>query len=88
MTTWLHHITGWGWYWIFWFFLGFGIPEAYGLLRNTLDTLSWQFWGLEKINFGHPLDFADWSWLHYLIGIMLLIGLAWLFGHLVLGIWR
>jgi hypothetical protein len=85
----MSHITGWGYYWLFWAFLGFGLPEAYGLVFNTKDTLSWQFWGaLEHLNFGHPYDFSDWTWLHYLLGICLLIGMVWLFGHLVFGIWR
>ncbi len=82
------HVTGWGWYWLIWFFAGFGVPEAYGLLRNTQDTLSWQFWGIEHIDFAHPFDFAEWTWEHYLIGVVLLIGMTWLFWHLVVGIWR
>ncbi|HEY1705600.1 MAG TPA: hypothetical protein VGG75_38430 [Trebonia sp.] len=82
------HLTGFGWYWVVWFVFGFGVPEAYGLLRNTQDTLSWQFWGLERINFQHPFDFSDWTWEHYLIGVMLLAGFVWLFFHLVDGIWR
>jgi hypothetical protein len=86
--NWLHHITGFGWYWLAWFFLGFGIPEAYGLIRNAADTLSEQFWHLERANLAHPFDFSDWTWLHYLIGVMLLVGFGWLLGHLVLGIWR
>lgn len=81
-------ITGFGWYWIAWFFLGFGGPEAYGLIYNVQDTLSWQFWGLEHIDFQHPFDFAEWTWVHFLIGGMLVAGLLWLLGHLVLGIWH
>jgi hypothetical protein len=84
----MSHITPFGWYWLIWGFLGFGLPEAYGLIYNVKDTLSDQVWGLEHINFGHPFDFADWTWLHYLIGCMLLIGFTWLLGHLVWGIWR
>ena len=84
----MSHITGFGWYWLIWAILGFGIPEAYGLLFNTKDTLSWQVWGLEHLNFGHPFDFADWGPLHYVIGIFLLLGFAWLFVHLSFGFLR
>jgi hypothetical protein len=84
----VNHISGWGWYWLIWFVGGFGIAEAFGLLFNARDTLSWQFWGLERINFGHPFDFADWTWLHYLLASILLVGLVWLGGHIILGIWR
>jgi hypothetical protein len=82
------HLTGFGLYWIIWFFAGFGIPEAYGLIANTQDTLSWQFWGLEDVNFASPWDFSDWTWLHFLIGGMLAAGLVWLLFHLAVGIWR
>ena len=82
------HVTGWGWYWIAWFFGGFGIAEGYGLFVNTQDTLSWQFWGLEQINFAHPFDFAGWTPLHWAIAATLLVFVIWLGGHLVFGIWR
>jgi len=81
-------ITGWGWYWIIWAVVGFGIPETYGLIKNAKDTLSWQFWGLEHINFPHPFDFADWTPIHWFIGLVLLAFVIWLGGHLVFGIWR
>lgn len=82
------HITGFGWYWLAWAVLGFGIPETYGLLKNTQDTLSWQIWGLEHVDFVHPFDFAEWTPVHYLIGIVFAVGLIWLLLHLVLGIIR
>ena len=81
-------ITGWGWYWIIWFFGGFGIPEAIGLIVNTQDTLSWQFWGLEQINFRHPFDFAEWTPVHWVLGLVILGFVLWLGAHLVFGIWR
>lgn len=84
----IKHITPFGWYWLIWAFLGFGLPEAYGLIWNKKDTLSWQIWGLEKMTFGHPFDFSDWTWLHYTIGIFFLIGLSWLFLHLTFGLLR
>lgn len=81
-------ITGWGWYWITWFFGGFGIAEGYGLIFNTQDTLSWQFWGLEQLNFADPFDFADWTAVHWAIGVILLLGFLWLLLHLTFGILR
>lgn len=82
------HITGAGWYWITWFFGGFGVYEGWALIYNTQDTLSWQFWGLEQVNFSDPVQFSTWTPVHYAIGVVLLAGMVWLFGHLVFGIWR
>jgi hypothetical protein len=82
------HVTFFGWYWLTWGILGFGIPEVIGLIWNTQWTLSWQVWGLENINFAHPLDFSDWTWVHYLFGVILTAFVIWLDGHLVAGIWR
>lgn len=84
----MSHITPFGWYWLVWGFLGFGLPEAYGIAYNAKDTLSWQVWGLEHVNLGHPFDFADWTPLHYLLGVMLLVFVIWLGGHMILGIWH
>lgn len=81
-------ITGWGWYWIAWAALGFGVPEGYGLAVNTQDTLSWQWWGIEHIDFTHPFDFAEWTPVHWATGLVLLTFVIWLGGHLVFGIWR
>ena len=81
----MRSITGWGWYWIIWAFLGFGLPEAIALVRNVKDTLSWQFWGLEKLDLSHPLDFAEWTPFHWTIGCILLLFFLWLFGHLTFG---
>lgn len=82
------NVTGWGWYWICWVVVGFGIPEAYGLVFNAKDTLSWQFWGIEHVDFAHPLDFAEWSPVHWVIGVFLLAFVIWLGGHIILGIWH
>lgn len=82
------HITGFGWYWLVWMVLGFGVPEAYGLLRNTQDTLSWQFWGIEDIDFKDPLNFAEWTPVHWGMALVLLAFVIWLGGHIILGIWK
>lgn len=82
------HVTGWGWYWLAWFFGGFGIAEAIGLIYDTQDTLSWQIWGLEQIDFQHPFDFAEWTPVHWAMGVVLLVFVVWLGAHLILGIWH
>jgi hypothetical protein len=81
-------ITRWGWYWLLWFVLGFGIPEFWWLAVNARNTLSDNFWGAEDLNFAHPFDFADWTWLHFTLGGVFAIGLAWLFFHLIFGMFR
>lgn len=82
-------LTPWGYYWVFvWFIGGFGIPEAYGLLFNAKDTLSDNWWAFESVDVHHPFDFAEWTPLHYLLGVMMAVGLVWLMGHLIFGIWR
>jgi hypothetical protein len=86
--AWIHHISGWGIYWLVWFFAGFGFAEAYGLIWNTADTLSEQFWHLESANLAHPFDLADWTWVHFTLGAILLIGFLWLFLHLSFGLLR
>lgn len=81
-------MTIWGWYWLLWFTLGFGIPEAVALIWNVRNTLSYQIWGIEKIDYSHPLDFARWSPVHWITGIAVLTFTVWLCVHLVFGIWR
>lgn len=81
-------ITGWGWYWLFWSFIGFGVPEGYALATNTLNTLSWQIWGIEHENFAHPFDFADWTPIHWGLSIFFLLGFLWLFLHMTFGLLR
>jgi hypothetical protein len=81
-------VTGAGWYWIIWFFGGFGIYEGWGLLFNAQDTLSWQFWGLEQIDFADPMNFALWTPAHWAIAAVITVFVIWLGAHLVFGIWR
>lgn len=76
----------WSFYWIFvWFGLGFGIPEGYALATDPRNTLSYQVWHLEGFGlhglWQNPLH---WSAGHYFIAV----GMIWLLGHFVGGIWR
>jgi len=84
----MRHLTPFGYYWLAWAFLGFLVPELYWLFRNTASTLSSEWWALEKLDFGHPLDFAEWTPLHFIFGIILLLFNLWLFVHLTFGILR
>jgi hypothetical protein len=83
-----YHVTPWGMYWLTWFVLGFGGPEAYWLAVNTRNTLSGNFWGWEDLNLASPFDFSDWTWLHYTLGAIFAAGLTWLFFHLIFGLLR
>ena len=83
-----YQITGAGWYWIIWFFGGFGVYETWGLIFDTKDTLSWQFWGLEHINFSDPWQFSTWPLVHWIIAALVTGLLVWLEGHIVVGIWK
>lgn len=78
----MKHMTGWGWYWLIWIVLGFGVPETIALFRNRDNTLSdtvWQWFGVTD---GVP--FWHWTFLHF----VLLLFMVWLFGHFVFGLWR
>lgn len=83
-------MNGWSWYWTGWFFamfVAFAVPEFYALAtHHPENTLSENFWRLEQQLPGQ--DFMHWTALHYLLGVTLVILLAWLIGHLVFGIWR
>ena len=81
-------LSDWGAYWLAWIFAGFLIPELYGLITNTADTLSRNTWAAEHLDFGHPFDFAEWSPLHWAVAIVVW-GLAiWLSGHLPFAVWK
>lgn len=84
----LGSLSDWGAYWLAWIFAGFLIPELYGLIANTADTLSRNTWTAEHLDFGHPFDFAEWSPLHWAVAIVVW-GLAiWLSGHLPFAVWK
>lgn len=74
-TTGLAHLTAWGWFWLAWILTALAV-ESYWLVVNTANTLSEEIWGAEQLNLAHPLDFADWSPLHWAIAV----GLWGLFG--------
>lgn len=84
----LGSLSDWGAYWIAWVVGGFLVPELYGLLVNPLGTLSENVWGFEHVDHGHPFDFAEWTWVHWSVAIIVWGLAVWLSGHLPFRIWR
>lgn len=81
------HVTVWGWFWLTWMFTGLGV-ELFWVFVETANTLSYQIWGEEKIDLAHPLDFAEWSPLHWAIALSLWLFFAWLSVHFPFGYLR
>jgi hypothetical protein len=77
-------VTAWGWFWLAWALCALG-TEAYWLAVNAANTLSEQIWGAERLDLAHPLDFAAWTPLHYVIAISLWLFFGWLSVHLAFG---
>jgi hypothetical protein len=78
----LGSLSDWGAYWIAWIVAGFLVPELYGLATNTARTLSRNTWALEHLDFGHPLDFAEWTPLHWMIAVVVWLLFGWLSMHI------
>lgn len=78
------HVTPWGWFWLTWTLAGVGV-ELYWLAVNTANTLSRQIWGIEKLQFAHPLEFADWTWLHWTLALSMWAFFGWLSVHFPFG---
>lgn len=82
MTT--THVTAWGWFWLAWAMTGLGV-ELYWLAANAANTMSRQIWGLEGMDLAHPLDFAEWTPLHWIIAFAMWAFFAWLCVHFPFG---
>lgn len=78
------HVTVAGWIWLAWAMFGTAF-ELYWVFVNTANTLSYQIWGIEKIDLAHPLDFAEWTPLHWTIGVCLMLFFGWLLVHFPFG---
>ena len=72
-------------YWSLLILVGFGVPEAYGLIKGNRGTLSEYVWWLIRVNPGQSVGpLTTWTFAHLaFLGLML-----WLDGHFILGIWR
>jgi hypothetical protein len=83
-------MNAWSWYWCCWLtgvLVSFAVPETIALAtghpRNTLSWNIWTFFG------GKPGESPlAWSATHFLVGGALAVGLVWLIGHLIFGLWR
>lgn len=78
----------WGWYWAFWFFGLFLVPELYWVFVNPLNTVSWNTWRWESLDMGHPFDFSEWTPIHWTFAAVFVVFMSWLFVHLVFGLLR
>lgn len=78
------HVTAWGWFWLTWIFVG-GSVELYWLSVNTANTLSREIWGVEQIDFTHPLDLAEWTPLHIALTVVIWVFFGWLSVHFPFG---
>lgn len=77
-------VTAWGWYWLALLGLILG-PEIYWVINGAQNTISDTVWGIERLDWAHPLDFAEWTPLHWGIAVVLWVGFAWLSVHLPFG---
>lgn len=78
------HPTAWGWFWLGWALTALGV-EAYWLAANAVNTLSEEVWGVEGIDLAHPLNFAEWTPLHWTLALSLWLFFGWLSVHLAFG---
>lgn len=83
----LGSVTAWGWFWLSWALTGFAV-EVYWLIANSANTLSRQIWGIEKLDLAHPLDFAEWTPLHWILSICMVLFFGWLCVHFPFGYLR
>jgi hypothetical protein len=84
----LSSLSAWGAYWIAWITFGFLIPELYGVAVNAKWTLSDNVWAFERLDIGHPFDFATWTPVHYACAIVVWLLFGWLSFHLPFGLAR
>jgi hypothetical protein len=80
----VNSITPWGWFWISWMAVAVAV-EFYWVAVNTANTLSYQFWGAEQIDLAHPLNFAEWTPVHWIITAVIWVFFAWLSVHFPFG---
>lgn len=75
----------WSVYWLaVWFGLGFLGPELYAFFTNPKNTLSYQVWHLEGLDFAHLFSIDTWSFGHYVVFALMI----WLTLHFGFGLFR
>lgn len=91
-STWVVHafqnssLTFWAGYWLFWFFGVFLVPELYWAKVNANNTVSDNTWRFENLDRAHPYDFAHWTPVHWIFGLVFLYFAIRLGLHLVFGL--
>ena len=78
----------WNWvsvYWVgVWFGLGFLPMEMFWLFRDPKNTLSYQVWHLEGLDFSHLFSVDTWTFGHFFV----LAFMVWLTLHFGFGLFR
>lgn len=72
-------------YWGVWITM-FLIPEIAAIFINPADTLSDNWWAIEKLSVSHP--YSGWTWQHWAMAGVVWVLFVWLSGHLPFGWWR
>lgn len=84
MSAW--RASFWTFYYLAWLLM-FLAPELYWVFENSKNTLSWQVWGLERLNFSEPY-FNHWTDVHWLMASVVWLLFLWLSVHLPFGLVR
>jgi hypothetical protein len=72
-------------YWIaIWFGALFLGPELFWLWKDPKNTLSYQVWHLEGLDFAHLFSLGTWTFGHYVVFVMMI----WLTLHFGFGLFR
>ncbi len=81
------HSTPWTIYWLLWL-CAFIVPELYWVFANSQNTLSQQYWALERLNLAQPFDFSMWTSVHWIAASLVWLLFLWLSLHLPFGLLR
>lgn len=85
----LGSLTDFGAYWLAWLAAGLAVPELYFVIGHIIGgPLSDNVWALEHLDFAHPLNFAEWTPMHWAITVTLWLLFAWLSVHIPFGYLR
>jgi hypothetical protein len=77
--------NAWSIYWIIvWFGLGFLVPEMYALFTDPKNTLSYQVWHLEGLDFENLFSIHTWTFGHFVVFALMI----WLLMHFAFGLFR
>ena len=77
----------WSWYWLGWL-IAFLAPELVFVFTYPQGTLSDNVWAIEDVNLRHPFDFGNWTPVHWIIFLVLVVLFGWLLMHLPFGLAR